>query len=756
MHKARDIPDGLQHAATLLEWDLSGQALDTLPEEVPPFPHLKRLDLSHNQLQTLPAWVCDLPALAQLSVAHNHIQLLPSGLGRLAQLRRLCVDHNPLRGFPVLPAGLEEVLAHGCRMEHFPESLLACTALTSLNLSGNGMRFVSYHKALSARVNWLDISDNQLGRFPVELLAAARLSMLKLNGNPCLDALGGDRFAEVLGRYFADAAKVGLDPAARACQLDILCDDHARAAEHPRALLLAALDAHFRPVQAKAVQVLARVLENPLLKGQGGTLLWLGNFHLVRQPELKDALAAAGYRTVVKPQGPEMIVVAGQAPGQRLGSAVQMGCAVAVEGHLLQWQKQSQGSYLQAAEASGHPMLDHQLQLLRSNEAANLRMAMLLMDGGGVPDAALPELLAIRCFHPDPDLRAMAAERWQPRVSAGVREAVARAWQLCELEYNVSYDYVGLLGRLLLIPQMPEQTLITRALQLHGVGLEHVQRLSPSAQTPLYQQRLRNGELRLTGLQLKAVPEGVFGLDGLLALNLSNNALEGLSGSIGSLTELHSLDLSANHLRDLPDQFGRLQKLISLDLAHNRLQAWPDACCELESLVALRLGQNPLRALPPDFVRLTQLEYLSLRGIPQRGLLYTALRLPKLYELDLGEMGLEAVPEGLRALPLLEGLNLDHNPIGLVPDWLGDLPRLRHLDLSYISATRLPTSLRRLPRLERLYLQRDDSMDWMQVAEVLAGIPSLKELFLKRNRIVPEMERHLSSQLGRVRVHWTS
>jgi Leucine-rich repeat (LRR) protein len=756
MHKARNLPDGLQHAATLLEWDLSGQGLDALPQEVPPFPQLQRLDLNHNQLQVLPAWICDLPALTQLNVSYNRLSMLPSGLGRLVRLKRLCVDQNPLLGFPALAGTVEEVLANGCRMEYFPESLLECTALKSLSLSGNGMRFVSYNKELPARVDWLDLSDNQLDRFPAELLAKSRLSMLKLAGNPCVDALGGDRFAEVLGRFFADAAKAGLPLPDRACNLDILCDDHPRAADHPRGLLLAALDAHFRPVQAKAVQVLARVLENPLLKGQGGQVLWLGNFHLVRQAELKEKLAAAGYRTVVKIQGPETIVIAGQAPGQRLHQAVEAGCAVAVEGHLLQWEKQAQGSYLQAAEAGGHPMLEHQLQLLRSNEAANIRMAMMLMDGGGVPDAALPELLAIRCFHPDPELRALAAERWQPRASAGMREAVARAWQLCELEYNLTYDYAGLLGRLLLIPLVPEQTLIARALTLHGTGLQYVQRLPPLAQASLYQQRLRNGELRLNGLQLKAVPEGVSRLDGLLALNLSNNTLEGLPGAIGQLGDLHSLDLSSNQLRELPEQLGQLRKLVCLDLAGNRLQAWPEACCDLEALVALRLGQNPLRSLPPAFVRLTQLEYLSLRAIQQHGLLDIALRLPKLHELDLGDMGLEAVPEGLRALPLLEGLNLDHNPIGLLPDWLGDLPRLRHLDLSYISATRLPVGLRRLPRLERLYLLRDDSMDWAQVADILAGIPTLKELFLKRHRIVPEMERHLALQLGRVRIRWSS
>lgn len=756
MHKARNLPDAITHAATLLEWDLSGQGLDALPETVPALPQLQRLDLSRNQLQHLPAWICDLPALQLLNVAHNQIRLLPSGLGRLSQLRRLCIDHNPVPGFPTLPTGLEEVLGNGCAMEYFPEAVLACPALHALSLAGNGMRYISYNKALPARVDWLDLSHNQLRRFPVELLAEARLSMVKLEGNPGIDALGGGKFAELLRKFFADAAKSGLDLAARACQLDILREDHERAADHPRAQLLATLDAHFRPVQAKAVEVLARVLENPLLRGDGGEIFWLGNFQYVRQADLKEKLAAAGFRTVVKIQGPQTIVIAGQAPGPRLQAADLGGNPIAVEGHLNQWLKQAQGTYLQAAEASGNPMLDHILQLLRSNEVANVRMALMLMDGGGVPEAALPELLAIRCFHPDPEVRALAAERWHPRVSARMREAVARAWLLCELEYNISYDYETLLERLLLIPNMPEQALITRALQLHGYGLAQIQRLPAQAQTALYQQRIRNGELRLANLKLKEIPEGVFGLRDLMALNLRKNLLVELPGEIGSLRALHSLDLSSNHLQRLPDQFGELQQLVTLDLADNRLQAWPRACCALDALVALRLGQNPLQSLPPEFVQLKQLEYLSLRAVPQQRLLATALRLPNLRELDLGEMGLEEVPAGLRDLSLLEGLNLDHNPIGLVPDWLGDLPRLRHLDLSYVSATRLPTGLRRLQRLERLYLLRDDSMDWMQVVEVIQGMPGLRELYLKRHRIVPEMERHITDQLAHVRVQWSS
>jgi Leucine-rich repeat (LRR) protein len=756
MHKARNLPDALAHAATLLEWDLSGQGLESLPAEVPHFPQLQRLDLAHNQLLALPAWICDLPALQQLNVAHNQIRLLPSGLKRLTQLRRLAVDHNPLPGFPELPPSLVEVLAHNCLFTRFPEAVRSCSMLRSLGLAGNGMRELSLNFSLPASLDWLDLSHNQLQRFPVELLAEARLSVLKLEDNPVIDALGGGRFAELLSRFFAQAAKTGLALPARACQLDILCDDHQRAAQHPRELLLAALDASFRPVQAQAVQVLARVLENPLLKATGATLLWLGNFQTLRQQELKEALAGAGFTTVVKPQGPETIVIAGQAPGSRLQIAEQMGCAVAVEGHLAQWQKQRSGSYLQAAEASGHPMLDHQLQLLRSNEVANLRMAMLLMDGGGVPEAALPELLALRCFHPDEELRALAAERWQPRVPARVREAVTRAWNLCELEFNISYDYGMLLQRLLLLPNMPEVALISRAMQLHGEGLGHVQRLAPASQALLYQQRLRNGELRLQGLKLKVVPDGVYGVRGLHALNLSNNALEDLPGDIGRLSDLHSLQLSNNHLRHLPSDFGQLKGLVSLDLAHNRLQEWPEACCGLPALEALRLGQNPLSSLPPQFEQLGRLEYLSLRAVPPRGVLDTVVRLRHLRELDLGEMGLDAVPEGLAAFHLLEGLNLDHNPIGMVPDWLGELPRLRHLDLSYISATRLPMGLRSLPRLERLYLLRDDSMDWVQVVEVLQGVRTLKELYLKRHRIVGEMERHIENSLRQMRVRWVT
>ena len=747
VYKARSLEEAFSHAPTLQEWDLSGHGLDALPDTVPPFPQLRQLDLSRNKLKHLPSWITELPLLERLILRNNELSLLPTALARLPHLRRLVLDGNPLPGFTSLPPSLRELSANDCSIESFPTIITQCPELESL--ARNGLRTVPADHVLPSTLQLLDLSGNHLQRFPAHLLSAAALSYLNVTGNPFLENLGGTAFAELLAKFFTDAHKRELPLPARACQLDILLEDHLAAARHPTDLLLDSLDAAFRPLQAKALKVLAKVLPNPLVQLPPSKVVLAGTFSEAKLSEVKGELALAGFLPLPRLQDASTLLIVGQNPGRLLAQARALQCPIAVEGHLLSWIIQKKGAFLQAAAETGNPMLENQLRLLRSTDTANIEMGLMLMTGGGVPDIAMPELLALRLFQPEQNIREQAANLWLPLAPHPLRDLVARTWKAAQLQDGF-INYHLILEKL--VPYSPTQaeSLIAAAMAHHRIGLQWIHQLPTSAQVTLYLTVTKNGNLRLDRLGLQSIPEGIWQMPELRALNLSRNQLTKLPAQIDRLPHLTLLDLASNMLPELPDSLSTLTQLATLDLAANRLPTFPEACTTLPQLEALRLSHNPLKQLPPTLSRLPRLEYLGLRDTSVAVL--KDLHFPDLFALDLGECGLEQIPEPVFDLRRLESLHLDHNPILHLPDALAQLPRLRYLDLSYIQATRLPEAFVTCPRLERLYLLRDDSMDWHQVADILRQIPSLRHVYFKRHKIVATMERHLEKTIRQAKL----
>ncbi len=93
--------------------------------------------------------------------------------------------------------------------------------------------------------------------------------------------------------------------------------------------------------------------------------------------------------------------------------------------------------------------------------------------------------------------------------------------------------------------------------------------------------------LDLSGRGLTTIPNDVFTRTGLVALDLSDNALTGApQAEIRHLQNLKVLDLSGNNLTGLPAELGQLRKLETLDVSNNQLTGLP---MELGNLTQLRV-----------------------------------------------------------------------------------------------------------------------------------------------------------------------
>jgi Leucine-rich repeat (LRR) protein len=114
----------------------------------------------------------------------------------------------------------------------------------------------------------------------------------------------------------------------------------------------------------------------------------------------------------------------------------------------------------------------------------------------------------------------------------------------------------------------------------------------------------KNNKLDLSNQQLTKVPGSVFNQTNLEELNLSNNQLTGaIQAEIRNLQNLKVLNLSNNMLTGVPAEAGQLQKLEVLDLSNNRLTGLPYELGNLKNLKTLNISGNNYSSLDLDIIK---------------------------------------------------------------------------------------------------------------------------------------------------------
>ena len=179
--------------------------------------------------------------------------------------------------------------------------------------------------------------------------------------------------------------------------------------------------------------------------------------------------------------------------------------------------------------------------------------------------------------------------------------------------------------------------------QLRQGQLAGLQRLNLSAELTTFPSEIFDladslEVLDLSRNQLSTLPEDLPRLHRLRVIFLSNNpfetvpevlaqcpALEMIGFKSNRITHLPEnalppqtrwLILTDNHLDTLPASMGSLQRLQKLMLAGNRLQALPPEMAACQNLELIRLAANQLTELPSWLLTLPRLSWLAYAGNP--------------------------------------------------------------------------------------------------------------------------------------------
>lgn len=157
------------------------------------FPHeifdladtLEVLDLSGNALSTLPD---DLPRLGKLRIlfaSDNPFTQLPEVLGQCSQLSMVGFKANRIRQVSgtALPSQLRWLILTDNEIEALPAEIGGCAQLQKLMLAGNRLRTLPEELGACSRLELLRLAANQLDGLPAWLLRLPRLSWLAYAGN---------------------------------------------------------------------------------------------------------------------------------------------------------------------------------------------------------------------------------------------------------------------------------------------------------------------------------------------------------------------------------------------------------------------------------------------------------------------------------------------------------------------------------------------------------------------------------------------
>jgi hypothetical protein len=127
---------------------------------------ITRLDLACN-LQQFPREIFALAdTLEVLNLSGNALSALPDDLSRLSKLKVLFCSDN--------------------RFTQLPEVLASCVQLEMVGFKANRIREVAA-AAISPRLRWLILTDNQIAALPDSIGSCARLQKLMLAGNQLTD-----------------------------------------------------------------------------------------------------------------------------------------------------------------------------------------------------------------------------------------------------------------------------------------------------------------------------------------------------------------------------------------------------------------------------------------------------------------------------------------------------------------------------------------------------------------------------------------
>ena len=185
MHTIQQLRSGELSNSTYIK---ISENLTVFPEELYRYTDtLEVLDLSGNALDSLPNDFIRFSNLRILFLSNNKFEILPSILGALPNLDIIGFKANQINDVPELslPASLRWLILTDNKIKELPRSIGLCLKLQKVMLAGNDLHALPIEMALCRNIELLRISANKIKELPLWLMSLPKLAWFAFAGNPC-------------------------------------------------------------------------------------------------------------------------------------------------------------------------------------------------------------------------------------------------------------------------------------------------------------------------------------------------------------------------------------------------------------------------------------------------------------------------------------------------------------------------------------------------------------------------------------------
>jgi Leucine-rich repeat (LRR) protein len=261
---------------------------------------------------------------------------------------------------------------------------------------------------------------------------------------------------------------------------------------------------------------------------------------------------------------------------------------------------------------------------------------------------------------------------------------------------------------------------------------EHFQQTPPTGLSQIREcvketERLRQESLDTSLIKMRRSIERHYKLQiniaGSSNKEIAQNIRAYLKNNPSACEQISRIHLYWENLKEIPPEIALFKNVEELNISHNLISFLPSEMQSLKELKTLYLTDNPLDKLPSWIISFVKLE-----------------------ELDASNCPLMFLPSKMNKLSLLRVLNISHTKLTQIPEEVFSLANLKELYIVDTMVESISSKISQMNKLEDLVLNAN-RLSSIPVHE-LRRLPNLKELYLRSNRLPPDVLASIHTELG--------
>lgn len=309
------------------------------------------------------------------------------------------------------------------------------------------------------------------------------------------------------------------------------------------------------------------------LPKDGDVLAVIGKL-TIKTGELKERLGELGIKVVSKIDKNTTHLAIGEKPAKKLQDAVAWEGPVLTDSRVVGLLQSAEKPFLLDDSQETAAAQENLGALLASQDDESVHLALTMMKTSGVPNDMKTDLFATYQLSGDKKNKKLAKELLLQVASPSLTQVLAKRQNFVAATEKKISEYVATFCE---DGELDANRLVMRLLGGPRLGVKYALEHGDSAMRLHALQSLvdAKGDLDLYDRHVKAIPEEIGDVEGLVSLRWDHAGGVELPASIGKQVGLRSLRLGGNRLKALPAELANLTALEFLDIGGNKFKEVP-------------------------------------------------------------------------------------------------------------------------------------------------------------------------------------